>query len=165
MAAAENLIQQLDQIPGIARRSAERILAETGLTLEQFRNAESFCSWAGLVPGCNESAGKRKSANLRKGNVYLKAVIVECAVTAARNKQSFFHARYGKIAARRGKKKAVIAIARSMLVAIYHMLKEHRPFQDLGAEYYMMLNAERIKNRNVQTLNRLGYQVILTQSS
>lgn len=152
----------LDAIPGIARRSAERIIAETGYTLEQFRNAEAFCSWAGIVPGCNESAGKRKTTNISKGNVHLKQVIVECAVSSIRCKNTFFYARYHKLAPRRGNKKAVIAVAHSMLIAIYHMLKYKQPFQDLGVDYYLLLNADKIKTRNVNNLQKLGYEVSLS---
>jgi transposase len=159
---AEREIELLDEMPGIARRSAERIIAETGHSLEQFRNADTFCSWAGIVPGCNESAGKRKTTTISKGNVHLKQVIVECAVSAIRSKNSFFYARYHKLAPRRGNKKAVIAVAHSMLIAIYHMLKNKQPFQDLGANYYMMLNADKIKDRNVKNLQKLGFEVSLT---
>jgi len=106
----------LDEIPGIALRTAERIIAETGGSLKQFPSASHFCSWAGLVPQCNESAGKRKSSKTRKGNIFLKTVMVEAAMAAIRNKRSFWYAKFSKIAPRRGGKKAVIAVARSMLV-------------------------------------------------
>ena len=82
-------IELIDEIPGIGRRSAERIIAETGIEMKQFRNADHFASWAGLVPGCNESAGKKMSSRIRKGNLYLKSTLVECAHSAIRHKDSF----------------------------------------------------------------------------
>ena len=162
--SAEPQIELLDEIPGIGRRSAERILAETGTNMEQFPTASHFCSWAGLAPGCNQSAGKRKPASIRKGNVFLKTVMVECALAAIRNKKSFWYAKFSKIAPRRGGKKATIAVARAMQVAIYHMLKNTEPFKDLGVDYYFTLDAERIKNKHIASLKRLGYTVSLDLS-
>lgn len=129
-------IEDLDAIPGIGRQSAERILAETGVEMEHFQNESRFSSWAGLVPECKESAGKKMSSRIRKENKYLKATLVECARAAIRNKQSYLHSRYQRIAARRGGKRALIAIAHTMLTAIYHMLKEKVPYCDLGRLLY-----------------------------
>ena len=158
----EEYIQLLDEIPGIGRRSAERILAETGVVMEQFHNADHFASWAGLVPGCNESAGKKKSVHIRKGNQFLKATLVECAHAAVRHKDSYFYAKYCKIAARRGGKRAIIAVAHSMILAIYHMLKNKEHFVDLGSDYFNTIHAERILNRNVKSLQKLGFEVSLS---
>lgn len=158
----EQQIALLDEIPGIGRRTAERILAETGVNMQQFPSASHFTSWAGLAPSSNESAGKRKNTSIRKGNVHLKAVMVEAAMSAIRNKKSFWYARFSKIAPRRGGKKAVVAVARSMLVAIYHMLKNMEHFHDLSADYYQSINADKIIARNVKSLAALGYQVQLT---
>ena len=152
----------LDEIPGIGRRSAERIIAETGVVMSQFYSADHFASWAGLVPGCNESAGKKKSSRIRKGNQFLKTTLVECALSAIRHKDSYFYAKYCKIAARRGGKRAVIAIAHSMAIAIYHILKDNSHFVDLGANYYNTINAETIKQRNIKSLERLGFSVSLS---
>lgn len=152
----------LDEIPGIGRRSAERIIAETGVVMSQFYFADHFASWAGLVPGCNESAGKKKSSRIRKGNQFLKTTLVECALSAIRHKDSYFYAKYCKIAARRGGKRAVIAIAHSMAIVIYHILKDNSHFVDLGANYYNTINAERIKQRNIKSLERLGFSVSLS---
>lgn len=129
--------------------------------MEQFRNADHFSSWAGLVPECKESAGKKMSTKIRKGNKYLKATIVECARAAIRCKDSYLYSRYQRIAARRGGKRALIAIAHSMLLAIYHILKELRPYQDLGNNYYTSRNEEKIRKRNIKSLESLGYQVVL----
>lgn len=97
-------------MPGIGRKSAERILAETGVEMEHFQNESRFSSWAGLVPECKESAGKKMSTRIRKGNKYLKATLVECARAGIRNKQSYLYSRYQRIAARRGGKRALIVI-------------------------------------------------------
>lgn len=152
----------LDEIPGIGVRSAERIIAETGIEMKQFRNADHFASWAGLVPGCNESAGKKKSSKIRKGNVYLKSTLVECAHSAIRHKDSYFYAKYCKLAARRGGKRAIVAVAHSMILAIYHILKDKSRFMDLGSDYFNVINAEKIKNRNIKSLENLGFCVQLT---
>ena len=158
----EPQIALLDAMPGIGRRSAERILAECGVHMEQFPSAQHLCSWAGLVPGCNESAGKRKPSRLRRGNVFLKTIMVECALAAIRNKNSFWFAKFSKIAPRSDGKKAVVSVARAMLVAIYHILKDLQPFRDLGADYYFKLDAERIKNRHINALKRLGFDVVIS---
>jgi len=143
-------------MPGIGVRSAERILAETGVNMYQFRNADHFASWAGLVPGCNESAGKKKNTNIRKGNIFLKSTLVECAHSAIRHKESYFYAKYCKIAARRGGKRAIVAVAHSMIVAIYHMLKNKEHFVDMGSDYFDTINAKKIYSRNLRSLERLG---------
>lgn len=157
-------IDYLDGIPGIGVRSAERIIAETGVKMEQFKNSDHFCSWAGLVPECKESAGKKMSTRIRKGNKYLKATIVECARAAIRNKKSYFYAKYTRISARRGGKRALIAIAHSMLIAIYHILKNNQPFKDLPIDYYTTLNKEKMIKRNLKSLESLGVTVNLTGS-
>lgn len=151
----------MDGIPGIGRQSAERILAEAGVEMEHFQNESRFSSWAGLVPECKESAGKKMSSRIRKGNKYLKACLVECARAAIRKKQSYFYSRYQRIAARRGGKRALIAIAHTMLIAIYHMLKEKVPYYELGADYYSVKNQEKLIKRNLRSLEKLGVDVII----
>lgn len=129
--------------------------------MEQFKNSDYFSSWAGLVPECKESAGKKMSTRIRKGNKYLKATLVECARTAIRKKDSYFYAKYQRIAARRGGKRALIAIAHSMLIAIYHILKELKPFKDLGSNYFISINEEKIIKKNIKSIENLGYEVVL----
>ena len=158
---ADEQLELLDEMHGIGRRSAERIIAEVGIVMEQFKNADHFASWAGIVPQCNESAGKKKSTRIRKGNKFLKATIVECARAAIRHKDSYYYAKYCKIAARRGGNRALIAVAHSMLIAIYHILKDKKHFIDLGSNYFNEINAERITQRNVKLLENLGYKVSL----
>lgn len=158
-------IEWLDGIPGIGRRSAERIIAETGIDMGQFQSAAHFASWAGLVPECNKSAGKKKSTKTRKGNKFLKSTLVECARSAIRNTDSFLHARYKKISARRGGKRAIVAVAHSMLLAIYGIFKNKEPFRDLSSNYYNEINHEKILNRNIQSLQRLGFAVTLEKTA
>ena len=155
-------IELIDEIPGIGRRSAERIIAETGIEMKQFRNADHFASWAGLVPGCNESAGKKMSSRIRKGNLHLKSTLVECAHSAIRHKDSYFYAKYFRISARRGGKRALVAIAHSMALAIYHILLDKEHFCDLGSDYFNTIYAEKIKKRNIQSLEKLGFSVSLS---
>lgn len=155
----------LDEIPGIGLQSAQRIIAETGIVMEQFRSADAFASWAGLVPGCNESAGKKKSSRIRKGNKFLKTILVECSRASIRHKDSYYYAKYCKIAARRGGKRALVAIAHTMALAIYNILLKKEHFYDLGYDYYNVLNSERIVKRNVSSLESLGFTVSLTPAS
>ena len=129
--------------------------------MEQFKNTDHFCSWAGLVPECEESAGKKISTRIRKGNKYLKSTIVECARSAIRKNDSYFYAKYQRIAARRGGKRALIAIAHSMLIAIYHILKELTSFKDLGSNYFVSINEEKIIRKNIKSIENLGYEVVL----
>lgn len=129
--------------------------------MEHFQNESRFSSWAGLVPECKESAGKKMSSRIRKGNKYLKATLVECARAAIRNKNSYFYSRYQRIAARRGGKRALIAIAHSMLVTIYHILKEKEPYRELGRDYYRDMNREKLIKRNIQSLGQLGITVTI----
>ena len=154
-------IQLLDEIPGVGKKSAERLLAETGIEMNQFKSQSNFSSWAGLVPECKESAGKKMSTRIRKGNQHVKSVLVECARSAIRNKKSYFYSRYQRIASRRGGKRALIAIAHSMLVAIYHILKDLQPYRELGCGYYDTCNHEKIIQRNVRSLERLGVKVVI----
>lgn len=157
-------IEYLDEIPGIGIKSAERIIAETGVKMEQFKNADHLSSWAGLVPECKESAGKKMNTRIRKGNKYLKTTLVECARSAVRNKNSYFYAKYQRISARRGGKRALIAIARSMLIAIYHILKNNQPFNDLRSDYYVTSNKEKLIKKNLKSLKSLGVIVSITES-
>jgi DNA uptake protein ComE-like DNA-binding protein len=154
-------IELIDTVPGIGLRSAQRIIAEIGVDMAQFRSAAHLASWAGLVPECKESAGKKKSTKIRKGNKALKTTLVECACSAIRDKNSFFYARYKKISSRRGGKRALVAIAHSMLLSIYSMIKKNEPFRDLGSDYFFVMDKEKILNRNLQSIKKLGYSVTL----
>ena len=129
----EAAIEAIDELPGIARRSAEVIISEIGDDMSRFPSAAHLCSWAGLCPGNNQSAGKRKHGRTTKGNNALKTTLTQCARVAKKAKDSYFAAQYQRISVRRGKKCATIAVAHSMLIAIYHVLKDKVAFKDLGA--------------------------------
>ena len=150
--------QAIAAIPGIARRSAETILAEIGIDMCRFPSAAHLCSWAGLCPGNNESAGKRYSGRITKGNQALKTALVECAKAARNVPGSFFSAQYQRISIRRGKNRATIAVAHSMLIAIYHVLRDGVPFVDLGSDFYAKFNREKKIAACLKRLHDLGWQ-------
>lgn len=154
----EEAIKKLEEIPGIAKRSAEVILAEIGLDMSRFPTAGHLAAWSGTAPGNNESAGKRKSGRTRKGNPTLKTTLIQSAKTAKAKKGSFFKAQFDRIAVKRGKNRAVVAVAHSMIIAIYHMLKYDVHFVDLGEDYYNQFNAEKKINHYLKKLQNLGWQ-------
>lgn len=154
----------LDEIPGIGALTAEAVLAETGIDMSRFPTAAHFASWAKLCPGNRESAGKRQYASTGNGNPYLRSALIEAAlgaVRAGRTKPNFFSARYQRLAARRGPKRAAMAVAHSMLVAIYHMLKDGEHFCDLGPHFHDEQRRDRVVRRSVQRLEELGYRVTI----
>ena len=154
----EDAIKKLEEIPGIAKRSAEVILTEIGLDMNRFPTAGHLAAWAGLAPGNNESAKKRKNARSRKGNPTLKTTLIQSAKTAKAKKGSFFKAQFDRIAVKRGKNRAVVAVAHSMIIAIYHMLKFDVQFVDLGEDYYNQFNTEKKINHYLKKLQNLGWQ-------
>ena len=151
-------IAALCEIPGIARRSAEVILAEIGLDMSRFPSAAHLCSWAGVCPGNYQSAGHRKHGKTTKGNKALKTILTQCAKSARSVKKSYFSAQYQRISARRGKNRATLAVAHSMLIAIYHMLKNNVPFRDLGADYYDSFNRDKKIHGYLKRLKALGWE-------
>ncbi len=153
----EEAIAAIDELPGIARRSAEVIVAEIGMDMSRFPSAAHLCSWAGISPGNSKSAGKRKHGKTTKGNKALKSILTQCAKAAKNCKKSYFSAQYQRIAARRGKNRATIAVAHSMLIAIYHILNEHIAFRDLGADYYDNFNREHKIKGYLKRLKALGW--------
>jgi len=141
----------------LQKTSAQQIVAEIGIDMSRFPSANHLSSWAGLSPGNNESAGKRKSGRTNHGNKMLKSTMVQCAMVAVKNKNTFFHAQYQRLLVRRGKKRAVVAVAHSMLIAIYHVLSGE-PFVDLGADYYNQFGTEKKINSYLAKLKQLGWE-------
>ena len=161
----EDAVKRLEEIPGIAKRSAQVILAEIGLDMSRFPTAGHLAAWAGLAPGNNESAGKRKNGRTRKGNITLKTALIQSAKTAKAKKGSFFKAQFDRLAVKRGKNRAVVAVAHSMLIAIYNMLAFDVPFHDLGEDYYNQFNTEKKINHYLKKLQNLGWQPPITATT
>ena len=151
--------EAIQQVTGIGTTSAQAIISVIGTDMGRFPTDAHLSSWAGLCPGDNESAKKRKSGKTRKGNSLLRTTLVLCAHAAVKNKDSYFSAQFRRISARRGKKRAYVAVAHSMLIAIYHILKDGVEYKDLGAEYYNQFNKERKINAYLKKLKALGWEV------
>ena len=150
--------EMIQDIPGIGNTSAQVIISVIGTDMDRFPTDSHISSWAGLCPGNNESAHKRKSGKTRKGNAMLRDTLVVCAHAAVKNKSSYFSAQFTRISAHRGKKRAYVAVAHSMLVAIYHILKDGVVFKELGADYYNQFNKERKINAYLKKLKALGWE-------
>ncbi|MDQ5830173.1 MAG: IS110 family transposase [Actinomycetota bacterium] len=155
-------VDLLTSIPGVGALAAQVLVAEIGLDMTRFPTAGHLVSWAGLCPRSDESAGKRRSTRLRKGAPWLKTVLVQCAWAASRKKASYLQAQFHRLRARRGPKKAVCAVAASILTAAYHMLKDGTPYQDLGPDHLDRRSKEVQARRLVRRLANLGYAVELT---
>ena len=150
--------EAIQSIPGIGNTSAQAVVSVIGTNMNRFPTDSHIASWAGLCPGDNESAKKRKSGKTRKGNALLKSTLMTCAHSAARNKHSYFYAQFMRISAHRGKKRAYVAVAHSMLIAIYHILKDGMVFKELGVDYYNQFNKERKINAYLKKLKALGWE-------
>jgi transposase len=151
----------LDTIPGIARKGAQIIVAEIGTDMSRFPTAGHLSAWAGVAPGNNESGGKRLSGRSRKGNKALKKALVQVAHAAARTRDTYFNEQYHRLAARRGAKRAAMAVAHSILVTAYHMLTRQEPYRELGPGYLDKKRSEKTAKFLVNRLQRLGYDVTL----
>jgi len=156
-----NVIDRLDEIPGIGRRSAEVIIAEIGMDMGQFPSAEHLSSWAGMCPGNNQSAGKSKSGKTRKGNATLKKTLIQCAKSAGRTKDTYLSSMYKRIAARRGANRAAVAVGHAILKICYYMIRDGKSYCDLGGDYFSKRNEEQIVKANKKRLESLGYTVVL----
>ena len=148
-------VDAIQDIPGIGETSAQAVM---GTNMDRFPTAGHIASWAGLCPGNNESANKRRSGKTRKGNALLRDTLVVCAHSAVKNKSSYFCAQFARVSAHRGKKRAYVAVAHSMLIAIYHIIKDGVVFKDLGADYYNQFNRERKINAYLKKLKALGWE-------
>jgi transposase len=156
----EAVLERLDTIPGVGRRTAEIVIAEVGPDVQRFPTAGHLASWAGLCPGQDESAGKRRSGKTRKGNRWLRGALVEAAHSSTRTK-TYLAAQFRRLATRHGPKKAMVAVAHSILRIIYHLLLDEHPFEDLGEAYFDQRQRQQVSRRLKQRLERLGYRVQL----
>ncbi len=154
-------VERLDAIPGLDRRAAQNILAEIGTDMSRFPTAGHLASWAGLCPGNNESAGKRRSGRTTEGDKWLKRTMSQTAWSAARTKGSYFQAQHRRLAKRRGPKRATMAVAHSQLCTIHAMLKRGTTYADLGAGHFERRDADRLRGQLVNRLQRLGFKVTI----
>ena len=154
-------VDHLQTIPGVNRTAAETIIAEIGVDMSRFPTAGHLASWAGICPGNQESAGKRQTGRTRPGNRWLKTMLTECGWGAGRTRRTYLGAQYARLSHRRGKKKAVLAVGHSILVAAYHILRDRQPYRDLGVDHFDRLAQERLTRHYVHRLEQLGHQVLL----
>lgn len=161
MIAYQAQLRRLDTIGGVGLRSAENILAEIGPDMEQFATDDQLVSWAALCPGKDKSAGKNRSSKTAKGNRWLKRALTEAAWAAVAEKDSYLAALYRRLAPRRGKKRAIIAVSRTILQAAWHILKEEVEYKELGGDYFERMNEGKSRSYLVKRLEKLGYEVEL----
>jgi len=156
----KDLLDRLDQIPGVDKKSAQSIIGEVGITLDEFQSMAAFVSWAGLCPGNNESAGKRKSGRNAVRNHPFKTILVQAAWAAIKTKESYYKTKYYKLKARRGAKKAIVAIAHKMGKAIYNIIKNGDTYKDLGESYLDKPNRQRILKSLTRKADELGMKLV-----
>ena len=152
-------ITRLETIPGVDRRAAQNLVAEIGADLKPFRSAGHLASWAGVCPGNHESAGKRRSGRTTKGNAWLRVTLVQCAWAASHTKGTYLAAQYKRLAARRGKKRALVAVGHTLLSIVYAVLKKKGTYQELGADYLDRQDQEKLTARLLKRLEELGVKV------
>jgi transposase len=157
----DTTMERLDEIPGVNRRTVENVIAEIGTDMSQFPDENHLSSWAGMSPGNEESAGKRIRKRTTKGNRWLRRALVEAAWAASHTKRSYLGAQYRRLASRRGKKRALIAVGHTILVIFYHLLKKEVHYADLGPDYFDKLKPEQFRRYLVKRLESLGYVVTL----
>jgi transposase len=161
MAPFAEAVERLTTIPGVEQRAAEVVIAEIGPDMGQFPTAGHLASWAGMCPGNNESAGKRKSGKTTKVSRWLRQLLTQAAWAASHTKGTYLSAQYRRLAARRGKKRALVAVGHTLLVIIYHLLKNRTTYQELGGDFLERLEPDRLTRQLVQRLEKLGHDVTL----
>jgi transposase len=159
--AVNDDLARLDTIPGVGRRTAEALLAELGTDMRRFPTAAHLASWAGMCPGNHQSAGKRATGRTRKGNLWLRGILIEAAHAAGRTRNTYLAAHYHRLAARRGKNKAAVAVGHTLLVIIYHLLRTPDIYHELGGSYFDQHQRPSVQRRLVRRLEALGYSVHL----
>jgi transposase len=164
-AQAQHAMTLWDTIPGVNEAVAWVLVAEMGTRVEQFPDADHAASWTAICPGNNESAGKRRSGKTRKGDAWLRAALCEAAWAASRTKGTYLSALFRRIAARKGQKRAIVAVAHAILIIAYQMLKHNEPYRELGANYFDKINPEKTATRLIRRLQKMGYQVSIAKSA
>jgi len=162
---SRELLERLDTIPGVGERVAQAILAEIGTDVSRFPTGSHLASWARVCPSNDESAGKRRSSHIGPGNPWLRATLVEAAWAATHATHTYLAAQYRRLAARRGHKRALIAVAHSILLIAYRIIRDGGTYEDLGSNYFDERNRRATLRRSVQRLERLGYKVSLTEAA
>ncbi len=161
-AEQEEIVGLLDTIPGIGRAMAELLVAEIGVDMSRFPTPGHLAAWAGVAPGSNESAGRQRSGRTRKGNTWLKTALVQAAHGAARMKGTALAAQYRRVAARRGARRAIMAVAHRLLIIAYHVIARREPYRELGADYLERRRPVAVVDRLVQRLRQLGVEVTVS---
>ena len=165
LTAEREVLERLDDIPGVNRKVAEVIVAELGTDMKRFGSASRAAAWSGLCPANRQSGGRRYRARSRFGNTHLKSALTEAGRAAGRSKDTYLGAQYRRLAARRGGKRAALAVGHSILTISYHLMDRGTRFQELGADYFDRRNPERVRDRLVQRLEKLGYKVNLEHAA
>ncbi|MEA2659890.1 MAG: transposase [Candidatus Binatota bacterium] len=163
VAPFEATLANLDTIPGVDRKGAITIIAETGGDMSRFPTAGHLCSWGAMCPGQNESAGKRRSGKTRHGNRYLRGTLIECGLATTRAKATALQARYYRVKRHGGHKKAVVAVGHQILEIAYYLMRDGTTYQELGADYFDRRHRDRAIRRHVHQLEALGYRVTLEE--
>ena len=163
--AEQEAVALLDTMPGVSQRTAEILLAEIGTDMTRFPSAKHLASWAGMCPGHDESGGKRLSGKTRKGRRWRRQVLVEAAHVAAKTQQTDLAAQYRRLAARRGKTRALMALGHTILTMVYHVLVRKQPYQDVGAASFDTRDQRRVEHRLVRRLEQRGYRVSLQSNA
>jgi transposase len=155
----QEVIERLDEIPGVDRKTAEVIAAELGTDMKRFGQASRAAAWSGMCPSNRQSGGRRYAARSRRGNTHLKSALTQAGQAAGKSKETYLGAQYRRIKARRGSRRAALAVGHSVLTIAYHMMDRGTHFQELGADYFDRRNPEKVRDRLVKRLEKLGYKV------